>query len=74
MLTEYHPHEIGTVKESSLWKALKFGTSGEVNSQEGCAIPEGLLVAPPNCSEVGALQVELNEAKGEALVQQPPVQ
>ena len=60
MLTEYHTHEMVTATERKLRNALKFGTSGEVDSKEGRADAEGLLVAPPNCSEVMALQVELN--------------
>jgi len=60
--------------ESHLWNALKIGQSREVNSQEGVAHAEGLDVAPPNCSDVGALQVELNGAVGEALITKPPPQ
>jgi len=37
-----------------LWNALKFGTAGEVESQEGYALSEGLIFATPNCSEVGS--------------------
>ena len=58
-------------RESKPWNALKFRTSCEVNSKEGVAIAEGLLLPPPNCSEVGAHQVELDGAVGEALILQP---
>ena len=51
-----------TVTERKRWNALKFGTTGEVNSKEGGAPAEGLLLAPPNCSEVGTPQVELDGA------------
>ena len=74
MLTEYHTHEMGTSTERHLRNALKFGTSGEVNSKEGRAHAEGLLVTPPNCIEVGTSQVELNGAVGEAIVLQPYLQ
>ena len=72
MLTEYHLHEMVTATERHLRNALKFGTTGEVDSKEGRAIAEGLLLHPPNCNEVGIPQVELNRAMGEALVPQPP--
>ena len=71
MFTEYHTHEMETLNERSLRNALKFGTPGEVNSKEGVAFVEGLPAVPPNCSEVGAPQVELNGAVGEALILQP---
>jgi len=71
VLTEYHTLEMTTLSERMLWNALKFGTAGEVNSKEGGAAAEGLLVAPPNYSEVGASQVELNGAVGKAPVLQP---
>ena len=38
------------------------------------SLVEGLIVAPPNCDEVGVLQVDLDGAVGETLVQQPPTQ
>ena len=60
-----------TVSERKLWNALKFGQSGEVDSKEGGASAEGLLIVPPNCSEVGSPQVEFNGAVGEALVPHP---
>ena len=63
-----------TASERILWNALKFGTAGEVNSKEGRALAEGCPPLPPNCSEVGAPQVDLNGAVGEALIQQPPLQ
>ena len=68
MLAEYHAHEMATLSERILRNALKFGQSGEVNSKEGCAFVEGLLVAPPNCNEIESPQVELNGAVGEALI------
>ena len=71
MLTEYYAHETFTANERFLWNALKFGTTGEVDSKEGEAQHEGLELAPPNCSEVGAPQGELNGAVGEALILQP---
>ena len=60
--------------ERTHMNALKFWTSREVNSKERVAPAEGLLLAPPNCSEVGALQVELDRAVGEALILKPPLQ
>ena len=51
-----------TAMESKLFNALKFGTAGEVDTKEGRALAEGLLLPPPNGSEVGAPQVELNGA------------
>ena len=63
-----------TFSERTIRNALKFGTTGEVYSKEGLAHAEGFLFAPPNCSEVVALPVELNGAVGEALVLQPPMQ
>jgi len=74
MLTEYHPHKMATATERKLWNALKFGTSGEVNSKEGMAQAEGFLLPPPNGSEIGTAQVEFDGAMGEALIQQPPMQ
>ena len=71
MLTEYHTHEMATASERSIRNALKFGQSGEVDSKEGRAQAEGLEFAPPNCSEVGIPQVELNGAIGEALIANP---
>ena len=63
-----------TLTERIIRNALKFGTSGEVNSKEGAAHAEGLELAPPKCIEVGAPQVELNGAMREALFQQPVLQ
>jgi len=63
-----------TYTERLLWNALKFWTAREVDSKEGLAHAEGLLVPPPNCSEVGTPQVELDGAVGEALIQQPYMQ
>jgi len=63
-----------TATESKLWNALKFGTTREVNSKEGEAQTERLELAPPNCSEFGSPQVELDGAVGEDLIQQPPPQ
>jgi len=63
-----------TATKGLLRNALKFGTSGEVDSKEGVAPAEGYRLVPFNCIEVGSLQVELNGAVGEALVQQPPRQ
>ena len=74
MLTEYHTHEMVTLRERHLRNALKFGTSGEVNMKEGEAPIKGLLLPPPKCSEVGTPQVELNGSVGEALIPQPPQQ
>jgi len=68
VLTEYHTREMVTAIERKLWNALKFGTTGEVDSKEGGAPAEGLLVVPPNYSKVGATQVELNGAVGEAFI------
>ena len=68
MLTEYYNHEMATTRECKLRNALKFGTSREVYSKEGEAHAERLLVAPPKCSEVESLQVELDGAVGEALI------
>ena len=74
MLTEYHAHEMATATERTIRNALKFGTTGEVDSKEGRAQAEGMLLVPSNCSDVGAPQGELNGAVGEALIQQPPLQ
>ena len=74
MLTEYHTHKMAKATKRSPWNALKFGTSGEVNSQEGRAPAEDCIVVPPNCSEFVTLQGELNGALGEALIPQPPQQ
>ena len=60
-----------TASERKLWNVLKFGTAGEINSKEGPAPAEGMIVVPPNCSEIGSYQVELDGAVGEALVLQP---
>ena len=60
-----------TALERKPWNALKFGTTGEVDSQEGVSFAEGLGVLQPNSSEVGTPQVELNSAVGEALFLQP---
>jgi len=61
-----------TACECCPWNALKIGTAGEVDSKEGVAPAEVLgIVTPPNCNEVGAPQVELNGAVGEALILQP---
>jgi len=68
VLTEYHTQESVTESERHLRNALKFGQSGEVNSKEGRATAEGLLIAPPNYSEVAVHQAELDGAVGEALV------
>jgi len=65
---------MATARDRELWNALKFGTSREVKSKEGQATAEGLILPPPNCSEVGAPQVELDGAVGEALVLHPPLQ
>ena len=74
MLAEYHIHEMARLSERSLRNALKFGTTVEVNSQEGRAHEEGLMVVPTNRSEIGSPEVDLNGAVGEALVLQPPPQ
>ena len=74
MLTEYHTHEMLTVIERKYRNALKFGTTGEVDSKEGVARAEGSKLAPPNCNEVGSPQVKLNGAVVEALIQQPLLQ
>ena len=68
MITEYQTNEMGTATERHLWNALKFGTTGEVNSNEGQAHDEGLLFPLPNCSEIGSPQGELDGAVGEALI------
>jgi len=74
VLTEYNLHEMATATERLLWKALKVGTSSEVNSKKGGAQAEGLELDPSNCSEVGAPQVELNGVVREALFLKPPPQ
>ena len=65
---------MATARERSLRNALKFGTAGEVDSKEGFTIPEGLMLAPPNRSEVGAPQGEVNGTLGEAIIKQPQLQ
>jgi len=72
VFTEYHTHEIATLSERHLRNALKFGTSSEVDSQEGVTTAEGLEFAPPNCSEVGAPKGELDGAVGECLAKPLP--
>ena len=74
MLTEQHTHEMGTTSEREIRNALEFGASREVNSKEGRAHAEGLLLASPNCSEAEKPQVELDRAVGETLIQHPPCQ
>ena len=74
VFTEYRAHKMVTAKERSLRNALKFGTSREVNSKEGRAHAEGVELAPPNCSEVGEPQVELDGAIGEVHILQPLLQ
>ena len=54
MLTEYYTHEMLTASERKPRNALKFGQEREVDSKEGLAQAESLLVAPPKCSEVGS--------------------
>ena len=63
-----------TATERHMWNALKFGQSREVNMKERRALSEGLDLAPQNCSEVEAPQVELNGAVGESLITNPPPQ
>ena len=65
---------MGTATERMLRNALKFGTTGEVDSKEGVAPVERLKLAPPNRSEVVSPQLELNVAIGEALALQPRLQ
>ena len=74
MLTEYHTHEIVTATERILYNALKFGTSGEVDSKEGRAEAEWLVAVPPNCNEVETPQGEIDGVVGEALVTNSPQQ
>ena len=74
MFAEYHAHEMLTATKRSMRNALKFVTSGEVYSKEGWEDAEGLLGPPPNCSDVGTPQVELDGAIGEALIPQNPLQ
>ncbi len=74
MLTEYHAHVKDIISERTHRNALKFGQPGEVDSKKGRAVAEGLEFAPPNCSEVGTPQEELNGAVGEALIKQLPMQ
>jgi len=68
MLTEYVTLEMGTATERHKRNALKFGTSGEVDSKEGWAFAKGLVVVPPNCSELVAPQEKFNGSVGEALI------
>ena len=74
MFAEYHPREMVTAAESKIRNALKFGTAGEVDSKEGLALAERLIVVPPNCSEVVAPQVELDGAVGRGPISKPPTQ
>ena len=74
MFTEYHINEMATERERILRNALKFGTSREVNSKEGGALAERSELAPPDCSEFRASQVNLNGAVGEVVILQPPHQ
>ena len=54
VFTEHHAHKIATISERSMWNALKFGTTGEVDSKERLAQAEGLIDVPPNCSDIWA--------------------
>ena len=74
MLTKYHTREMATATERHLRNTLKFRTAGEVNSKEGVALTEGLLLPPPNRSEVETPQVKLNRAVGEAFMTHNPHQ
>ena len=74
MLTEYDTHEMSTLKERTPWNALKFGTTGEVNSQEGGTHAEGSELAPTKCGEVVAPQEELNGAESPWWSLQPYLQ
>ena len=59
---------MGTERERIPRNDFNFGTAGEVDSKEGRAHDEGLLLAKPNyCSEAEAPHIELNGAIGEAL-------
>ena len=60
-----------TAPERSLRNALEIGASREVDSKEGLAIREGLLVVPRKRSDVGTPQLDLNGAVGEALIPKP---
>ena len=59
-----------TTTKRNLRNALKFGTTREVNPKEGWQLAELLVVVLKNCSEIGAPQVELKGAMGEALILQ----
>ena len=59
---------MATLSERKPWNALKFRTTGEVNSKEGGLHAQWLEVAPPKHREVGAPQGELNRAVGENLI------
>jgi len=60
-----------TVSERHIRNALKFGTTGKVDSKEGEAIAEEFLLAPPNCSEVGTPQLDLGGTVSPRRIQQP---
>jgi len=62
-----------TASERLIWNALKFGTTREVNSKEGVATVEGmLLLAPPNSSEVGTSHEDFDGAVGEITITKSP--
>jgi len=63
-----------TASKRKLRNALKFGTTREVDSKERVATAEELLLPPPNYSEVGTPQVDLDRVMGEALILQPRLQ
>ena len=65
---------MATGTERALQNALKFGTTREVDSNEGGTHGEGLLFASPNCSEVEAPQEELDGAVEEAPIPYPRLQ
>jgi len=65
---------MATVTERKPWNALEFGQSREDDTREGVAPAEGLITVPPNCSEVGSPQEELNGTVGEVLLLNPPPQ
>ena len=62
---------MGTAGERHLRNALKFVQAREVDSKEGVATDEGLIIPPPNCSEIGAPPIELDGAVGEAVILNP---
>ena len=74
MLTEYHTHEMVTLIERTIRNALKFGATGDVNSQEAIAFCKRNPIPPRKGREDLTPQDIINGAVGEARIRQPQLQ